>query len=134
MLKLLSVVDKCQSNTEISENIDENLTNHFPSIIDNYKCMFGDKSKPSNIVNNHAPARATNSHFATNKRLMSTIEKKKRELMKKRKASDAMNSSIPLSSNYNDLKSSDNLFPAAEQNLNISTLVSKEKNKRTCSF
>ena len=134
MLKLLSVVDKCQSETELSENIDENLTKHFPSIIDNYKCMFGDKSKSSNIVNNYAPARATNSHFATNKRLMSTIEKKKRESLKKRKVSGVNNTLFPWSSNNNDISGSDHCFIADEKYLNIFLFKSKKKNKRTCSF
>ena len=60
-------------------DVENDLSKHFPSIIDNYKCMFSDKSKSSNILNIHGPACAINSHFSINKRLMSTIEKKKRE-------------------------------------------------------
>ena len=41
--------------------------------------MFSINSKSSNIENIQAPAQATNSHFVTNKKLTSIIEKKKRE-------------------------------------------------------
>ena len=134
MLKLLSVVDKFQSDTEILKKNDENLTKHFQSIIDNYKCMFGDKFKFSNIVNNHAPTCATNSHFATIKRLMSTIVKKKREPSKKNKVSGVKNTLIPWSSNGNSFSGSEHCCIADEQYLNISSFKLKKTNKITCSF
>ena len=49
--------------------------------------MFSSNSKSSNIANIQDPARSINSNFASNKRLVSTIEKKKRENSKRRKTS-----------------------------------------------
>ena len=69
MLKMLSAVDKHESNAEISDSLDDNLTNIFPSIIDNYKFMFSSNSKSSNIANIQAPACSIKSHFATKKDL-----------------------------------------------------------------
>ena len=145
MLKLLSVVDKHQNNTDILDNLDENLTKHFPDIIDNYKCMFGKKSKNSTIANNLGPARAVNSHFATNKRLMSTMEKKKRESMKKRKQSCETNSPFPFISDFNESNNSDDTWIPEEENMvnitelrenmvNITEIRPNKRGKKTCGF
>ena len=79
MLNMLSLVDKSKNVTEVSTSLEENLSKNFPSIIENYNSMFNTQWKKDDIVNINAPARASNSHFATNKRLMSISEKKKRE-------------------------------------------------------
>ena len=75
---IFSVVDKCKSDSEISNSSEENLSKHFPSFIENYKYMFSANPKSSRIENMYAPACASNNHFATNKRLISKIEKNKR--------------------------------------------------------
>ena len=134
MLKMLSAVDKHEINFEISDSLDDNLTNIFPSIIENYKCMFSSNSKSSNIANIQAPACSINSNFATNKRLMSTLEKKKRENSKRRKTSSLRETVSPLSVERNDIWETNMSSFISQEVINIPSIKPKKKTKGPAVF
>ena len=84
MLHMLNIVEKEDRSILLADNYNENMSKHFPNLIDNYKQLFGTDNNDVFLDNIEAPLKTINTHFATNNRLKTTREKKIQQLKKRK--------------------------------------------------